>query len=119
MFTNDFLPSSDECRALKFKPALQGYFLQGHVIKIFKVQRERACDSRCFVEDNCVSFNVGSSHEGGACICELSDSDHEMHPEALVRRNGFTYHTYEVSSFSNSFFFFFSSKIEEFVQCCM
>ena len=67
------------------------------MFKSFTVQRESACEARCFVEHNCVSFNVGSSHEDGIYICELSDSDHEMHPVALVRRNGFTYQSTEVS----------------------
>ncbi|KAJ7352808.1 hypothetical protein OS493_033618 [Desmophyllum pertusum] len=44
------------------------------------------------MEHNCVTFNVGPSRdEDGTYICELSDSDHKIHPEALVRQNGFTY----------------------------
>ncbi|XP_078374426.1 uncharacterized protein LOC144657969 [Oculina patagonica] len=82
---------TEECRILKFKATIEGYSLQGHVFNNLTVKRESACDARCFIEHNCVSFNVGASHVDGGYICELSDSDHEMHPEALVRRNGFTY----------------------------
>ncbi len=88
---------TDDCRILKFKAAMEGYSLQGHVIKNLTVQRESACDARCYMEHNCVSYNVGSLHEDGAYICELSDSDNEIHPEALLRRRGFTYQSTEVS----------------------
>ncbi|XP_078374692.1 uncharacterized protein LOC144658196 isoform X2 [Oculina patagonica] len=91
LFHSWALAQDDDCRILKFKAAMEGYSLQGHVIKNLTVQRESACDARCFIEHNCVSFNVGSLDEDDAYICELSDSDHEMHPKALVRRHGFTY----------------------------
>jgi len=43
-----------------------------------------------------VSYNIGPSEEDGSYVCELSDSDHKMHPEALTSRNGFTYRSTEV-----------------------
>ena len=43
-----------------------------------------------------MSYNIGPSHEDGSYVCELSDSDHKMHPEALAPRNGFTYRATEV-----------------------
>ena len=76
---------------------MEGYSLEGHVFKTLKAQRESACDVRCFIEHNCMSFNTGISRKDNAYICELSDSDHEMHPGALVRRDGFTYKAMEVS----------------------
>lgn len=85
------------CRVLKYKPAIKEYSLQGHVIKNLTVKRESACHARCFIEHDCVSFNIGSSNQEGTYICELSDSDHEIHPEALIRRNGFTVQPTEVS----------------------
>ncbi|KAL9970391.1 hypothetical protein ACROYT_G022756 [Oculina patagonica] len=80
-----------DCRVLKFNPDVEGYALHGHVFKSFTVQRESACEARCFVEHNCVSYNLGPLDEDETYICELSDSDHQMHPEALVRQYGFTY----------------------------
>lgn len=82
---------------------MKGYSLQGHVFKTFKVRRESTCEIRCFVEHGCVSYNIGPSHEDGSYVCELSDSDHEMHPEALARRNGFSYRTTEVIKILESF----------------
>ena len=82
---------------------MKGYSLQGHVFKTFTVRRESTCEIRCFVEHSCVSYNIGPSHEDGSYVCELSDSDHEMHPEALARRNGFSYRTTEVIKILESF----------------
>lgn len=88
---------TDDCRMLRFKPAMEGYSLQGHVLKTFKLQTESMCEVRCFEENNCVSYNLGSWDEDGAYRCELSYSDHDTHPEALVPQNGVTYRPTEVS----------------------
>ena len=77
---------------------MKGYYLQRHVFKSIVVQKESACDAKCYIEGNCVSYNIVSSLEDGTLTCELSDSDHEIHPEELVRRFGSTYHPFEVSS---------------------
>lgn len=81
---------------LRFKPAVEGYSLQGHVVKTFKLQTESMCEVRCHMEHNCVSYNLGSWDEDGAYKCELSNSDHDIHPEALVRQKGVTYRRTEV-----------------------
>ena len=67
------------------------------------MQKESACDAKCYVEGNCVSYNIVSSLEDGTLTCELSDSDHEMHPEALVRRFGSTYQPFEVGGVERGF----------------
>ena len=81
---------------------MEGYSLQGHVFKNLTMQGENTCEINCFVEHDCVSYNIGPSDEDDVKICELSDSDHKIHPEALGRRNGFTYRTTKVS-FRNTF----------------
>ncbi|KAL9970388.1 hypothetical protein ACROYT_G022753 [Oculina patagonica] len=86
---------TDDCRVLKFNPPVEGHALQGHVFKSFTVQRKSACEARCFVEHDCLSYNLGPLDEAESQICELSDSDHQMHPEALVRQYGFTYNPTE------------------------
>ena len=93
---DDIIFLTDDCRILRFKPALKGYSLQGHVLKTFKLQTESMCEVRCFEEHNCVSYNLGSWDEDGAYRCELSSSDHDTHPEALVRQKGVTYRPTEV-----------------------
>ena len=74
-----------------------GYYLQGHMFKSIKVQKESECDVKCYVESNCVSFNVVALLVDGTLMCELSNSDHEIHPEALLRQFGSIYQSFEVS----------------------
>ena len=95
---HNFRSFIDDCRILRFKPPMEGYSLQGHVFKNLTMQGENTCEINCFLEHGCVSYNIEPSHEDDINICELSDSDHEIHPEALDRRNGFTYRTTEVIS---------------------
>ena len=64
--------------------------LVGHVIRSLEVERESACTVSCYLEVNCVSLNLGPLQDGKH-VCELSDSDHHIHPEDLVRRVGFAY----------------------------
>ena len=66
------------------------------MFKTFTVQRKSTCEIRCFAEHGCVSYNIGPSHEDSSYVCELSDSDHKIHPEVLARRNGFTHRATEV-----------------------
>ena len=81
---------------LIFLPALEGYSLHGHPLKTLKLQTENMCEVECYLEHNCVSYNLGSGDEDGAYRCELSTSDHNAHPEALVRQKGVTYRPTEV-----------------------
>ena len=70
--------------------------LSGHVIKTVEVAKEENCQIQCFIEHRCVSFNRGQNN--GRYICELSDSDHTLHPEDMIQRNGYSYHGSTVSS---------------------
>ncbi|KAL9952575.1 hypothetical protein ACROYT_G039845 [Oculina patagonica] len=82
------------CRRLKFSTKIDGYALQGHVIRnlsLFPVPSIRtACTSRCILDPVCVSVNIGPPTED-RFICEFSDSDHIRHPKDLKRREGFVY----------------------------
>ena len=75
----------DVCRILEFKSAMKGYNLQGHIFKSVEVQNEADCDVKCYLESDCISFNVVTSPTDGTITCELSNSDHETHPEDLRR----------------------------------
>ena len=66
------------------------------MLKTFKVKIESMCEVNCYLEHNCVSYNLGSWDEDGAYRCELSNSDHDTHPEALVRQKGVSYRPSEV-----------------------
>ena len=76
---------------------MKGYHLQNHVFRTIQVQGGRNCDAKCYMESNCISFNVVSSQVNGTMTCELSNSDHELHPGSLTRRHGSIYQPIEVS----------------------
>lgn len=72
-----------------------GKALDGHVIKTLQVKKQEQCELRCFHESECVSYNMGPSQVNGF-TCELSNSDHVRHPDALVPRAGYIYRGTEV-----------------------
>lgn len=82
---------------------MKGYHLQNHVFRTIQVQGGRNCDAKCYMESNCISFNVVSSHVNGTMTCELSNSDHELRPGSLTRRHGSIYQPIEVSLLIASF----------------
>ena len=75
---------------LEFKPVIEGSALFGHVSKSYVVNSKDDCELKCFIEEECTSLNVGPG-KSGAYLCELSDSDHDLHPEDLKPRDGFIY----------------------------
>ena len=54
------------------------------------------CRGQCVMESRCLSINIGPPINDRA-VCELSDSDHSLHPEDLKQRTGFTYTATEVN----------------------
>jgi len=82
---------ADSCRNLKFKPSIGGSSLIGHVIKTLMTESKNHCELKCYMEDDCISINFGPSLKEGKYLCELSDSDHEIHPEDLKPRTEFLY----------------------------
>ena len=87
--------SAQECRQLKYSQPVQDRALTNHVIIKINTTREDICNIRCFIEPNCLSFNVGplGDHQ---YLCEISDSDEVLNPEDLVQRMEFTYQGTEV-----------------------
>ena len=89
--------STDGCRTLKFKPPFHGSYLEHHVYKSYIIKLKDDCELKCYIDDDCMSTNVGIL-ETGQYLCELSDSDHELHPEDLQIRERFIYTATEVRS---------------------
>ena len=83
--------SGQECRQLKYSQPLQDRALTNHEIIKINTTREDICKIRCFIEPNCLSFNVGPLDDNHQYLCEISDSDEALHPRDLVPRRGFTY----------------------------
>ena len=94
----------DVCRVLEFKSAMKGYNLQGHIFKSVEVQNETDCDVKCYLESDCISFNVVTSPTDGKITCELSNSDHETHPEDLRRQFGAVYQPIKVKGITEELF---------------
>ena len=97
-FPMSHIPPTDDCRSLKFKPQIEDSSLNGHVIKYYASESKDDCELKCYMEDYCMSINFGLRSEEGKHVCELSDSDHELHPDALKHRTGFLYTPTEVRS---------------------
>ena len=90
----------DSCRRLKFSSPVDGFALEGHVIKniSLSVTMGSSCIGRCTMERHCVSINIGTSIKDHV-LCQLSDSDRILHPEDLRPKEGFTYRGTEVKKF--------------------
>ena len=54
-----------------------------------------SCHHRCVMESECVSVNIGPPIDDKV-VCELSNSDHCLHPEDLKPRHGWTFRGAEV-----------------------
>ena len=79
-----------ECRTLKFESVIQDRVLIGHVLKSYVVDSKDDCELKCYMEADCMSISLGLE-ANGKYLCELSDSDHDMHPKDLEVRYGFIY----------------------------
>ena len=83
--------STENCpRVLEFNSSIDGRALVGHVFKRIDITSPDVCEVNCFLEPDCVSFNVGQLQDGKH-RCELSDSDHRAHPGDLIYGVGMTY----------------------------
>jgi len=60
------------------------------------------CQVKCYLEQTCLSYNLGTMGSGDKFVCELSDSDHYQNPEDLVFKKGFSYHPAVVSILLNT-----------------
>lgn len=78
------------CRNLNLYPVQMGKRLISHMIKNVSVSVIEECSVQCFMENACVSYNLGPQVDGKRW-CELSDSDQKRHPNDLVQENGYGY----------------------------
>ncbi|KAL9963246.1 hypothetical protein ACROYT_G032427 [Oculina patagonica] len=84
------------CRTFRFPKPVDGFALQGHVIKNISVNMETddvrfECRVLCGGESTCVSINIGPPGNDGVSLCQLSNSDHIRHPDDLKPHEGFLY----------------------------
>nr|XP_058947480.1 brevican core protein-like isoform X2 [Pocillopora verrucosa] len=83
--------STDYNRILIFKEPIFNAALTGHIIRTVKVSDDGGCRVMCYMEPNCVSFNVGPSDDGTR-TCNLNNAtDDSVSPTSLVDRPNFSY----------------------------
>ena len=68
---------------------------QNH-FKIMEIETASACEVNCFVEADCVSYNL-KPQQNGKLLCELSDSDHTNNQQDLRYKKGTVYKSFKVS----------------------
>lgn len=59
------------------------------------IEDTSACDVNCFIENDCVSFNV-KPLQNGNYLCELSNSCDVIHPDDLKEEQGIVYTSFKV-----------------------
>ena len=80
---------------MEINPSIEDHILTGHVFKGMVIQDSSACDVNCFIENDCVSFNV-KPLPNGDYLCELSNSCDVVHPEDLKEQQGTVYTSFMV-----------------------
>ena len=53
------------------------------------------CELQCYLEDDCMSINIGVMGDK-TYYCELSDSDHVVHPRDLENQKDVIYRSVQV-----------------------
>ena len=115
---NLFFFFADLCRHLKFTTPVDGYALQGHVIKNISLNlgMRASCKGRCSIDSNCVSVNIGSPINDKV-LCQLSYSDHLRHPDDLKPREGFVYRGTQVTTLRPAYYFSSVCGLHPLVGC--
>ena len=90
-----FPSDPEKCRYLEFKNSrmLDGQRLVNHVIQVNDVKDRELCAIRCFMEPNCVSYNIEIKPKGndGTHRCELNDVTHAGNSNDLVEGQIYIY----------------------------
>ena len=70
------------------------------------VMDKEFCGALCFMDYNCVSYNVMTTSEIGEHNCELNNASHDEHDEDLEENSNYEYHGAKVrASQKNDFMF--------------
>ena len=85
---------SDNCRQLEFRPdhTLDGKRLKNHVIRTVDVMDADFCETVCYVEPNCVSYNLKkAASRNGKYKRELNNSTFEGQKNKLETNSEYLY----------------------------
>ena len=91
---------SDECRHLEFTAAgvFHGQRLMNHVIRRADVTNKEFCGALCFMEPQCVSYNLLMAlDENGKHKCELNNATYEENTRDMEENPSYEYLGAEVN----------------------
>ncbi|XP_031571425.1 uncharacterized protein LOC116305621 [Actinia tenebrosa] len=86
---------SNGCKEMHFRFGVDGYALANHTFLTDKALDDDHCQSKCFMDDRCISYNFGRGASWELQTCELNEADHKQFPEDLVPRPDTTYNMAE------------------------
>jgi hypothetical protein len=87
---------AEGCKNMDFKITLEGEALVNHTFLTERATNDAHCETKCFMDDRCISYNFGRSSSGELYMCELNEADHVMYPDDLVPRSDTVYRMAEV-----------------------
>ena len=65
------------------------------MISVHVTETPEDCQLQCYLEDDYMSINIGVIGDG-TCYCELSDSDHVLHPRDIENQKDIIYISVQV-----------------------
>ena len=74
-----------------------------HVIRKASVMDREFCGALCFMEHNCISYNLKTTSQDGKHKCELNNATHEEE-EDLEKNTDYEYHAAKVRACQKSEF---------------
>ena len=86
--------TKDDCRVIDFDELIERQALTGHVITTVSAPDRSYCQLRCYLDNDCVSFNFGLGATGAYNVCELNNSTDKRY---LETREKFVYMGSEVN----------------------
>ena len=105
-----------------------------HLMLATEVTDKQFCGALCFLEDNCMSYNLITGSEAENHKCELNNATHEGHESDLVDHPGCIYRAAKVKTISdvpenllspiplaaNTFISFKKAKVKDYPRlfCC-
>ncbi|XP_031563662.1 microfibril-associated glycoprotein 4-like isoform X2 [Actinia tenebrosa] len=92
LFGASLVKGEGGCRDLQYLECEQDKSLTGHVIKTIRMlaQGLEECQHQCFIDDRCVSYNLGPVF-GVIRSCELNNADHVEYPDDVISVPGAEY----------------------------
>ena len=90
---------ADGCKNMDFQVTVPTKALINHVISNERATDDGHCQTKCFLDDRCISYNYGRNAAGKLGMCELNEADHVMYPEHLVPRSDTLYSMAKVTWF--------------------